>query len=103
MPKLTRGQKLVQIYFSVVSNPLWPLLKLGVILAIPIVAMLIYGQPGLRIQYWYRGSYADPFYTKCKYLTLFDGWQMHFPAISGGAGCPIIEFFPFQLTQIFGG
>jgi len=81
----------------------WPLIKVGLIVAAPFVAMLIYGQPGLRIQYWYRGTYADPFYTKCKYLTLFDGWQMHFPAASGSPGCPIIELFPFQLTQIFGG
>ena len=82
-------------------SPFWALLKLTAIPAIPIILMLIYGQPGLRMQYWWQGSDESRSYTRCQYLVLFDGWQDFRPA-PGINQCLLMGWFPFTLKHLTG-
>lgn len=84
-------------------EPLWTLAKLLAVPAIPIVLMLIYGQPGLRIQYWYVSEGANyRVYSRCQYWTVFDGWKDIRPGY-GMNQCPLVGWFPFHLNQLIGG
>ena len=83
------------------GSPLGTLLKLGLIIGGPLVLLHVYGQPALRFQYTYTGSYQYPIYRHCRYITLLNGWR----DVTRGFGvnqCPLIGFFPFNIKQISG-
>ncbi len=80
----------------------WPIIKLSAVIIIPLALLLIYGQPALRIQYWYHGSRDYPMYTRCQYLTLLDGWRDIRPPF-GVNNCPLVGFFPFHFSDLTGG
>lgn len=75
--------------------------RMTLIFGLPLAALLYYGQPGLRMQYWYHGDRASPIYTRYQYVTLFDGWRDIRPPLGIGM-CPIIGFFPFELSDLMG-
>lgn len=77
-------------------------LRLALLIGVPLAAMLYYGQPGLRMQYWYHGDRAAPIYTRCQYMTILGAWHDIRPPV-GIDMCPLIGFFPFQLSDLAGG
>lgn len=84
---LLRGQRPMPVLFSV-----------AVAIAVPIglvVLLLLAGEPALRVQYWYRGSAAQPVFERCIYFGLSGARDVR-PVTTalGRADCPLIVFFP---------
>lgn len=75
-------------------------IKLGVIVGAAYAAVAVYGLPGLKWYYTYRGKHETRIETECLYLT-FDGPQRYFPGAYEDR-CPIIKLFPTnQIPSLF--
>lgn len=69
-------------------------------IAVPTVLLLAlvwFGQPALRMQWWGHGRYSDPVFERCLYLSL-TGWNDVRPA---DGRCPFIAFFPINIMELF--
>lgn len=79
--------------------PLWmPVAKIGAVIGVPLILLSLYGQPALRMQYTWNGNERFQVYFKCDYLTLLDGWKRI--ENDNGTYCPLIEFFPVDLSKL---
>lgn len=76
-------------------------IRLAILLAAPLVALAVFGQPALRIQYTWHGHRDAPFYTRCVYLAL-DGWHDIRPPFGIGQ-CPLVALLPIDLTAFLTG
>lgn len=79
----------------------WTMTKFALLLGIPLALLFIYGQPALRIKYLWNGNARAPVYSQCDYLTLLDGWKIVHPYLAVN-NCPLIAFFPFELSHLIG-
>lgn len=68
------------------------LIKVAVIVGTAYAAVAVYGLPGLKWYYTYRGKYETRVESECLYLT-FDGPQRYFPGPYEDR-CPIVKLFP---------
>ncbi|MCK0197418.1 hypothetical protein MWN34_10885 [Ancylobacter sp. 6x-1] len=74
----------------------WPaLVKVAAVPAIAVALLAWFGQPALRIQYWYHGTTSAPVYDRCLYLSAFSGWHdRRVTPFDGDDPCPVIDFLP---------
>jgi len=82
-----------------------PLLSLAKVLAVPLIPLLLlmwFGSPALRMSYTWNGNKYAPVYSECLYLNLISGWEKIYPSF-GVNNCPLVGFFPFDITTLIGG
>lgn len=90
-------------FASILATFLSSILRMLFVLAVPVIALMWFGQPALRFQYWWHGSEAYPTYDRCLYIAL-DGWHMVTPGYGGNAGsCPLILFVPADIPKLIWG
>lgn len=75
---------------------IWPALLLTLLLPIgALLALIAFGQPALRIEYDYQGTWERPVFERCLYLLLDGSWrELHLPFPQTDV-CPFIHTFPF--------
>lgn len=101
--KQTRAGFLPVFLASMLATFLSGILRMLFVLAVPVVALMWFGQPALRFQYWWHGSEAYPIYDRCLYVAL-DGWHTVTPGYGGSAeACPLIRFVPADILKLIWG
>jgi len=67
----------------------------------PLLALAVFGQPALRIEYTWHGHRDAPIYTRCVYLGL-DGWHDVRPPF-GIKQCPLVTLLPIDVVAFLTG
>lgn len=78
--------------------------SLAKVIAIPMIPLLLlmwFGSPALRMSYRWNGNEHAPVYSECLYLDLTSGWQEIIPPF-GVNNCPLVGFFPFNISNFIG-
>lgn len=94
---VTRGRANTTPTFDQGAKPsFWlALVKTAAALLIPAGLAIWYGQPALKIQYTYSGSYTSPTYHTCLYRSLL---RWHDIQPLDGA-CPLVIYLPLNPKQ----
>lgn len=77
------------------------LARVLILLVVPLLALAIFGQPALRIEYTWQGHRNAPIYTRCVYLGL-DGWHDDRPPF-GINQCPLVTLLPLDVVAFLTG
>lgn len=77
----------------------WGTVKFCAVPALAFGALLYFGEPALRVQYSYTGSYTSPTYHQCLYRTLRRWHDVH----PTWGECPLVIFVPVHITDFLGG
>ena len=80
----------------------WTLAKFIALPLIPVLLLMWFGSPALRITYVWNGNDDYPVFSECIYLNLFSGWEQIYPA-PGVNNCALARFFPFHITNLLKG
>lgn len=79
-------------------RPIWPSLLLIALIPLTVwAALAAFGQPGLRVEYRYQGTWERPVFERCSYLLLDGSWREVRPPLPRPDACPVIHTFPFHL------
>ena len=79
----------------------WTLAKFIALPLIPVLLLVWFGSPALRVTYVWNGNDRAPVYSECLYLNLTSGWQRVHPPYAVN-NCPLVAFAPFNITNFFG-
>nr|WP_306266993.1 amino acid transporter [Pararhizobium sp. IMCC3301] len=78
---------------------------LAKVIAVPMIPLLLlmwFGSPALRMSYRWNGDHQASVYSHCLYLNLMSGWE-HVDPLYGVNNCPLITFFPFNIVNFIKG